>query len=180
MTFPGGPFLTRVCAVASGITGMFMSPPRDGDVPDGRGWYYDDFAPELATQCPGTPQRVSFTESAKPENGVVVKLECVNETQRLPSTDTRRIADQPEIGSPCRDLVDDEGNPIPLEEACVVKLRGGATDESMFCHPELNVCVKRCQGKSDCPAAWVCDTRRDIMEKAGGKAFCVNPTCGSD
>jgi hypothetical protein len=149
-------------------------------IPEGKGWYYDNFSAEVLQQCEGRTQRVSFTEAAKPANGVVVKLECLNKTQRLPSTDPRREANQPEIGSACVGTLDSRGEPIPRETACVVGLKGGAQDLSMFCHSELNVCVKSCQGDSECPPAWVCDTRPESTVKTGGRAFCVNPTCGSD
>jgi hypothetical protein len=149
-------------------------------VPEGQGWYYDDFAEDLATKCGGQPQRVSFTDSGRPGNGVVVSLECLNETQHLPSTDTRRMPDQPEIGTECGELTGGAGAPIASGDACMVRLKDGSEDRAMFCHPELNVCVRACQGDSECPAAWACDRRDDIVAKSGGRAFCVNPTCGSD
>jgi hypothetical protein len=144
--------------------------------PAGQGWYYDDFAEELARQCKNKQQRVSFTDSAEPPNGVVVQLECVNETQRLASTDPRRMPDQPDVGAGCGEL---EGE-TTSEDKCMVQLKDGSQDHSLFCHPELKVCVQSCQGDSDCPDAWACDTRPDVVSKAEGKAFCVNPTCGSD
>ncbi|HJU38043.1 MAG TPA: hypothetical protein VJ724_00620, partial [Tahibacter sp.] len=55
--------------------------------PAGDGWYYDNFTDELAKQCnKSQPHRVAFTASAKPPTGVIVKLECLNETQRLANT----------------------------------------------------------------------------------------------
>jgi hypothetical protein len=149
-------------------------------VPVGKGWYYDDFAEELQMVCQGHPQRVSFTESAKPANGVIVKLECINETQLLRSTDTRRMPEQPNIGSPCSDLVDATGAPVPVEDACVVRFRDGSEDRSLFCHTELNVCMRECQSRTQCPPAWACDTRAESLSQSGGRGFCVNPTCGSD
>jgi hypothetical protein len=156
-------------------------PVMSAAAPEGQGWYYDDFSEELQQQrCNGEKQRVAFTESAKPGNGVIVKLECLNETQSLRSTDSRRMAAQPEIGSTCAGVLDTAGKAIPAAEACVVTLQDGSQDRSMFCHPELNVCVRACQSASQCPPAWVCDTRAESVAKAGGQAYCVNPTCGSD
>jgi hypothetical protein len=149
-------------------------------VPEGRGWYYDDFAADLQRSCKGQPQRVSFTETAKPTNGVIVKLECLNETQTLRSTDTRRMPSQPNIGSPCRGLVDASGEAISAESACLVNLTDGSLDRSLFCHTELNVCVQACQNTSECPPAWVCDSRPESVSQSGGAGFCVNPTCGSE
>ena len=140
-------------------------------VPAGKGWYYDNFAEELKTQCVGREQRVSFTEGAKPANGVVVKLECFSETQRVRSTDNRRMPDQPEIGSECGAL---SGN------SCTVNMKDGSTDDSLFCHPQANVCVQQCQGSADCPPAWVCDKRKESLDQTDGRGFCVNPTCGSN
>jgi hypothetical protein len=149
-------------------------------VPTGRGWYYDDFATDLQRVCKGQPQRVSFTDSAKPANGVVVKLECFNETQTLKSTDTRRMRGQPEIGTPCRGVVDASGRAVAPESACLVSLTDGSQDRSLFCHPDINVCMQSCQNTSECPPAWVCDTRPESLSQSGGRGFCVNPTCGSE
>jgi hypothetical protein len=113
--------------------------------PEGHGWYYDDFSEDLQRLCEGHKQRVSFTESAKPGNGVV----------------------------------DADAKPIPRAEACAVSLQDGSQDRSMFCHPDLNVCVRACQASAECPPAWVCDMRNESMARASGQGFCVNPTCGS-
>lgn len=155
--------------------------PKSRTVPEGKGWFYDDFTAELATRCTSQEQqRISFTESGKPANGVVVKLECVNETQSLRSTDVRRMPNQPNIGSACGDAVDDNGKPIASTQTCTISLQGGGTDDSLFCHPSANVCVQKCTGQSQCPPAWVCDTRPESLSKSDGQGFCVNPTCGSD
>jgi hypothetical protein len=152
-------------------------------VPEAPGWYYDNFSDGVTRECPSNErQRISFTNSAKPATGVIVKLECLNETQKVPSTldDVSTASPQPEIGSPCRDLVDARGRPVNGDAACIVALQAGKSDNSMFCHPDLNVCVKNCQSANDCPAAWECDTRPDTVSSSGGKAYCVNPTCGLD
>jgi hypothetical protein len=149
-------------------------------VPTGKGWYYDNFSDELQKVCAGHPQRVAFTDSAKPANGVTVKLECLNETQTLRSTDTRRMPEQPNIGTPCNGLVDASGAPVALEDACAVRFKDGSEDRSLFCHTELNVCMRGCQSTSQCPPAWVCDIRAESLSQSGGRGFCVNPTCGSD
>lgn len=154
---------------------------RSGRIPEGAGWYYDNFSDDVARECPGArKQRISFTQSAKPNTGVVVRLDCLNETQRVPLTneELEDPKDQPEIGSECVDVR--RGNRrISGDEACVVAFSTGR-DRSMFCHPEQNICVKSCTSSTECPAAWECDTRPETTERTGGKAFCVNPTCGSD
>ena len=124
-------------------------------------------------------QRVSFTERARPRTGVVVRLDCLNETQRIAlSAEETDDAEQPQIGSECVDVLRGDQR-VSGDEACVVELPDGA-DRSMFCHPAQNVCVKSCQSSTECPAAWECDTRTESLELTDGKAFCVNPTCGAE
>jgi hypothetical protein len=155
-----------------------------------QGWYYDDFSPMLAKECsPETPQRVAFTADAKPPTGVTVKLECLNETQRLVSNrdDVAVGADIPEIGTPCSGKKNSDGTAKPPDDVCAVPLSKGGEDRKMFCHPAFNVCVRGCSSNSDCPSAWVCDDRGDTLlatvqppQRPDGAAFCVNPTCGSN
>ena len=148
----------------------------------GDGWFYDDFTEERAVQCrKSEPQRVSFTPTAKPPSGVVVKLECLDETQRYPNFRDDLLAGrtQPEIGTPCG--LDTASVSGVGEETCELTLRDGSADHSLFCHPEHNVCVRACTSTTDCPPAWECDTRPKTLEHSGGRgAFCVNPTCGAE
>jgi hypothetical protein len=143
------------------------------------GWYYDDFTEDLKKSCkPTQPQRVAFTNSAKPPTGVTVKLECLTETQRLATTRTDLLPDvtQPEIGTNCGG---EAGTDKPKgDDACIIKLMGDKEDTSMFCHPVFNSCVQTCSSDTDCPPAWVCDRRADTFAVTDDRAFCVNPTCG--
>jgi hypothetical protein len=151
-------------------------------VPSGSGWYYDDFSAELKTSCHSNEQqRVAFSSDAKPPTGVLVKLECLNETQVVANTrsdlDLRSV--QPGIGTPCGSDV--STNPVSGDAACVVTLNNGQQDHGLFCHPDLNVCVQACGSDTECPPAWVCDTRPTTLASAAGRgAYCVNPTCGAD
>jgi hypothetical protein len=153
-----------------------------GQVPmdQGEGWYYDDFSDARKAECPKSqPQRVSFSDAAKPPTGVTVKLECLNETQKLSNTRLDIREDQPEVGTPCSKMGPDM-RPFADDGACVVALKDGTEDPTMFCHPKLNVCVKGCTGSAQCPAGWVCDTRESSTMATSGKgAFCTNPTCGA-
>jgi hypothetical protein len=157
-----------------------------GTAPPGEGWYYDDYTADLKKACSKTQQqRVAFTANAKPPTGVTVKLECLNETQKLPDTRTNLANDQqPEIGSACGKDVTGMMTGPSGDDACKVTLQNGAIDTQypMFCHPNLNVCVRQCQSDTDCPPAWVCDKRPDTLAIMGlnGRAYCVNPTCGAD
>jgi hypothetical protein len=153
---------------------------RGGAVPTGAGWYYDNFSDDLQRACAGTKkQRVSFTNAAKPNTGIVVKLECLDETQRVASTstDVSMSTAQPEIGSACVD-VRMGTKTVNGDSACAVMLKSGGFDRSLFCHPELNICVKPCQSSTECPPAWECDQRPETTAPTGGRAYCVNPTCG--
>jgi hypothetical protein len=143
------------------------------------GWYYDDFSGDLGKSCPTTPQRVSFTPGARPGTGVLVKLECLDESPHLANTRTDLApgVPQPAIGDDCAGPVL-AGDTLPTgDAACAVTLRDGATDARMFCHREDNVCVLGCATDADCPPAWVCDARAETVASAG-RATCVNPTCG--
>ncbi|MDD9932494.1 MAG: hypothetical protein OXT09_02760 [Myxococcales bacterium] len=143
------------------------------------GWFYDDFSEDVQKECTGdSKQRVAFTPAAKPPTGVTVKLECLNETQSLADnrTDVQTGIEQPSVGDPC-DNVMRNSQVLMGDEACLVRLANGDNDDTMFCHPGLNVCVLSCSTDADCPAAWVCDTRQDTLDSAGD-AICVNPTCG--
>ena len=152
--------------------------------PNGAGWYYDTFSTGVMQSCPASrQQRITFTESAKPPNGVVVKLECLNEIQSLPLTrrDISTSAPQPQIGSSCENVSRSNGRTtatVSGDAACVVSLNGGKTDNSMFCHPELNVCVQSCKTSDDCPPAWQCNDLPTATGPTKGRAFCANPTCG--
>jgi hypothetical protein len=154
-----------------------MPVTQSGRIPEGAGWYYDNFSDDVSRECAGTrKQRVSFTQKAKPNTGVVVRLDCLNETQRIALNPEEGDSDQPQLGSECIDVK--RGNrSISGDEACVVALSGNR-DRSMFCHPEQNICVKSCQSSTECPPSWECDARPETTLAAGGKAFCVNPTCG--
>jgi hypothetical protein len=99
--------------------------------------------------------------------------------------------DQPAIGSAC-DMVVINGTPKMGDDACVVRLSAPSkawpdgNDKSMFCHPQLNTCVRGCSTDADCPAAWVCDRRPETLAatkpknnpQSNGRPICVNPTCG--
>jgi hypothetical protein len=165
-------------------------PTLNGDVEATQGWYYDEFSAATAMECTGdAKQRITFTPAAQPPTGVIVKLECLNETQSLANTrvDIKQEDDtfkQAKVGSPCESVT--RRNPMKQEmetvlgdEACQVFLTDNSVDEKMFCHDGFKVCVLRCSTDADCPAAWVCDDRSPSADEAGG-AYCTNPTCGGD
>ncbi len=153
-------------------------------VPTGDGWYYDDFSTEVQTTCPkSTPQRVSFSTVAKPPNGVTVKLECLNETQKVVTTrtDIAQGAVVPTIGTSCEAGADGAAK----DALCAVPLINNTQDNSMFCYLKTNTCVKQCTSDLDCPPAWVCDKRDSTLAATKsdthptGSFICANPTCGT-
>jgi hypothetical protein len=167
----------------------------NGSEPSGQGWYYDDYSAEMREQCPATSlQRVAFTASARPPTGVVVKLECLDETQSLSDnrTDLLTTVAQPSIGDSC--TLEGSADQAAKDALCATQLLPNATDPDgtadgfdrrMFCHPEANVCALSCVSDADCPPAWTCDTHgetklgRDAIDMSGGdRTMCVNPTCG--
>jgi hypothetical protein len=175
---------------AAGDTKAPVVPTLNGDIMATEGWYYDEFSADTKMECTGdAKQRITFTPNAQPPTGVIVKLECLNETQSLANTrtDIRKEDDtfkQAKIGSPCemverRNPVKQEMETVSGNEACQVFLSDNTIDEKMFCHMGFQVCVLRCNTDADCPAAWVCDDRGGSVEEAG-EAYCTNPTCGGD
>jgi hypothetical protein len=156
---------------------------NNNTVAKGDGWFYDTFTSSVMTACPlNRRQRVTFTETAKPPNGVIVDLECLNEVQSLPATrtDLNTSAYQPEIGAACASVTTKSGKVLKRDAACQLQLDNGSTDSSMFCHPQLNVCVQGCKSSADCPPAWECDDRPETVATSNGKAYCANPTCGTE
>jgi hypothetical protein len=154
------------------------------------GWYYDNFSPEVKKTCISGTQRAAYTANAKPPTGVTVKLECLNQTQTVISNRTdldpafyNQQIKAPDIGTECDK--DAMGKPVSGDAAknqvCWVNTRPASgpagIDKRMFCHPQLNTCVRTCSGETDCPPAWVCD-KRDTTLLITKAPICVNPTCG--
>ncbi len=165
-------------------------------VEQGDGWYYDNFSTDATTTCPkATPQRVSFSPSATPLGGVTVKLECLNETQRVVSTRTDIAWDTvvPSIGSSCElgasemaAMTDETARAMAADAKCAVPLANRGVDTTMFCFHKTNTCVMPCSSATVCPPAWACDDRPETLAVTksgthpGGSAVCVNPTCGTE
>jgi hypothetical protein len=170
---------------AENETKMAIPTLNDGVMID-QGWYYDEFSKDTHDDCRmlEDKQRITFTPMAEPPTGVTVKLECLNETQSLPNTRTDLATDvqQPAVGSAC-EKVTLRDRELSGDDACVVQLaqpiNGSVEDRTLFCHNESRVCVQSCTTTANCPASWVCDTRKESMDATGGRAYCINPTCGS-
>jgi hypothetical protein len=174
-----GPLINERGGANCSVSQLAVTEP--GTAPDGSGWFYDDFSSDVRASCLGVQrQRISFTKAAKPRSGVTIKLECLDQIQRLPLADDEVDAgvEQPGIGSSCAGVQRGDRS-VSGDDACVV-MRSGGPDHSLFCHPQQNVCVKSCTSATDCPASWECDARSETLAVTGGRAFCVNPTCGGN
>jgi hypothetical protein len=146
-----------------------------GAVLDGEGFYYDDFTGEPRIRCPRGGSSFGFSQAARPPSGVTVHLDCSDDIQR-PASEPRTISEssEPTIGSACDRLEQASGvEPLRGDAACVVPGR----PDSLFCHPERNVCVRACELDAQCPTGWVCDASESGYAKGAGRAICVNPGC---
>ncbi len=181
----------EVCRIAQ-VPVVGQQPAPTAERPEG--WFYDNFSPAVVDNCPsGQQQQIAFTTAATPPKKVVVKLECLDERPTLGESgnDLPREPDAPTIGSPC-DRIERGTQVLEGDAACEVRLRGAASDasdgvdRSLFCHPQLNVCMQPCSTDTDCPAAWICDDRGETIAatqsdgRPEGTAVCLNPTCGDD
>jgi len=164
----------EVCRVT-----QLPSDPAAG-VPEGLGWFYDDFTPETVSACTFNPeqQRVSFTEGAAPTTGARIRFECL---QAAPPT----VED---VGWPCDDA--DSGDTIcnPRPENCdlmnetleecetrILKERYDRDNLKLTCDGDTNTCQLSCESNVQCPGGFAC-----YDESGDGNSYCVNPTCNLD
>jgi hypothetical protein len=129
-------------------------------VPDGLGWFYDDFTAETVAACAFNPeqQRVSFTVGSEPQSGVRIRFECL---QTSPPQDV-------DIGWPCD--VADETSCVRSPES--LKEQYDRDNLSLACDPDVNTCQLSCETNAECPGGFSCyDASGD------GASYCVNPTC---
>lgn len=152
--------------------------PSASGVPDGLGWYYDDF-PETQEVCSFNPtqQRVSFTDGAAPVSGARIRFECL---QTAPPQDV-------DIGWPCS--ADSDCNPDPANclnpdpatgqpetiEKCETRILTERYDRDnleLVCDSASNTCQLTCESNVQCPGGFAC-----FDESDDGNSYCVNPTC---
>ena len=160
----GEPDMREVCRVT-----QLPSNAASG-IPQGLGWFYDDFTPETVSACTFNPeqQRVSFTEGAAPVTGSRIRFECL---QAAPPQDA-------DIGWPCTSdagcvTVDCAANADP--EACMtaaLKERYDRDNLALTCDPASNTCQLTCESNVQCPGGFAC-----FDESGDGTSYCVNPTC---
>lgn len=131
--------------------------PASG-VPQGLGWFYDDFTMETAEACffNEFQQRVSFTLGAEPELGTRIRFECL---QTAPPKDV-------DIGWPCSIETDCDRSAESLAE------QYDRDNLSLACDPDTNTCQLSCTGNAECPGGFSC-----FDASGDGASYCVNPTC---
>lgn len=140
----------------------------DGKSPasGGKGWYYDDFSPELKEDCqPGEQQRIQFKfgdGTADLPSGAGATFECFQPVARIDNDAKGFDA----INTNCL-----EGK----QGACDAR---SDADYKLICI-ESNTCQIKCSVNPDCPPGWVCDhAGGDGNSK--GPLYCQLPTCPAD
>jgi hypothetical protein len=139
---------------------------RNSAVPQGVGWYYDDFSNEV-NRCTINRQRIAFTPAAGIDNGASARFECFRSVAAEPSDPAARGIDA--INSSCAEIAPAAGPGRP-------RASGNARCAELSLEKERLTCVNgtcqlRCMQRSDCPEPMAC-TAED-----GGEGTCVNPTC---
>jgi hypothetical protein len=149
------------------------SDPAAG-VPEGLGWFYDDFTPETVAACAFNPdqQRVSFTEGAEPVTGARIRFECLQAAP--PQTQ--------DIGWPCAPETETSCDPDPANclsdesvaecEQRLLQERYDRDNLDLTCDPATNTCQLTCDSNVQCPGGFAC-----YDEDEDGESYCVNPTC---
>jgi hypothetical protein len=160
----GEPDVREVCRIT-----QLPSDVASG-VPQGLGWFYDDFTPETVAACTFNPeqQRVSFTDGAAPVTGARIRCECL---QAAPPQDA-------DIGWPCTSndgcvtvACAAESDPAACMTAAL-KEHYDRDNLELVCDPESNTCQLTCETNVQCPGGFAC-----YDESGDGSSYCVNPTC---
>jgi hypothetical protein len=160
------------------VTQLPVADVASASGPAGEGWFYDDFTDELERACrKDQPQRIAFTSAAKPPAEVNVRLDCQTTISKVANTAKNLESHQPQIGSNCGPSANDGA--LTGDDACVIALKDGSADTSMFCHRDFQACVRSCQSDSECPKGWRCDNRPDTVMHTDGRAYCVDTKCSS-
>jgi hypothetical protein len=129
-------------------------------VPDGLGWFYDDFTAETVAACAFNPeqQRVSFTVGSEPQSGVRIRFECL---QTSPPQDV-------DIGWQC-DVADETSCDRSADS---LNEQYDRDNLSLACDPDTNTCQLTCTTNAECPGGFSC-----FDASGDGASYCVNPTC---
>ena len=169
-----------------------------GVVAVGSGWYYDDFSNDTKTRCTAnaTPQRIAFTDNARPPTGSTVSLECLQRVETPTTSATQQVTVG--IGTFCNPGNDSDQDHNPATPAVNMGCETGTSNSMspatvfvpsannpnycdtaqhqcrLFCAPATRTCQLPCENSSDCPSSFVCDTSNKGSVAWG---VCVNPIC---
>ena len=151
-------------------------------VPQGLGWFYDDFTAETAGACSFNPeqQRVSFTEDAAPLTGARVRFECLQtappqtEDVGWPCTSDALCDPNPDncLEGEAVTTAECEADPTNCCETRILKERYDRDNLELVCDTETNTCQLTCESNVQCPGGYAC-----FDENEDGSSYCVNPTC---
>jgi hypothetical protein len=157
------------------------SDPAAG-VPEGLGWFYDDFTAETEAACSFNEkrQRVSFTENADPVSGARVRFECLQtappqtEDVGWPCTSDALCDPNPDncLEGEAVTTAECEADPTNCCETRILKERYDRDNLELVCDTETNTCQLTCESNVQCPGGYAC-----FDENEDGSSYCVNPTC---
>jgi len=146
--------------------------PSDAGVPEGLGWFYDDFTPETAETCSFNDEQqcVSFTEGAPPAGGARIRFECL---QAAPPP-TQDMGWPCEVDTDCDpDLAScEDGESIGDCERRVLEERYDRDNLELTCDPASNTCQLTCESELQCPGGFAC-----LDASGDDNSYCVHPTC---
>jgi hypothetical protein len=138
---------------------MEQLPVRGRSVPQGLGWYYDNFSKDATERCKIDKQRIAFAQGSPLATGAVARVECI-QTVREVTPDTRGAE---AANTPC---IDDGSGGARGDDKCA---NLSLPDEKLIC--VAGTCQSACSSDAQCGPGNVCGP------DALGRGYCTNPTC---
>jgi hypothetical protein len=127
-------------------------------VPQGVGWYYDNFSAALMKTCKTDRQRVAFAAGSPLSQGALARVEC---QQSVLNAEVGAVGVDA-VDTPCSD--DGSGAPHGDAKCQTLSLPG----QALLC--TQGTCQLSCSVDADCQPGFVC-------AEVQGRGFCTNPTC---
>jgi hypothetical protein len=162
-------------AVVSKPACLMEQVPVDNQIPEAgaRGWYYDNFSPELRDDCAeGEQQRIQFqfatgagTGTADLPAGAVATIECFQPVARIDNEAKGLEA----VNTSC----------ALGKELCDQRTDKEGDGYALTCIEASKTCQIECKANPDCPPGWVCDVAAGDP-KADKIKYCQLPTCPAD
>jgi hypothetical protein len=138
---------------------MEQLPVRNRSVPQGLGWYYDNFSKDATERCKIDKQRIAFAQGSPLSANAVARVECIQNVLEV-AADTRGAE---AVNTPCID----DGSGAPAGDAKCTNL--SLPNEALIC--VAGTCQLACQSDAQCGPGNVCGP------DALGRGYCTNPTC---